>query len=160
MVLLQQIHDGVEVAHVLPDHESEVTRVYLLVVDNIVSDLVAGPLSIRGVRQDILNAREHCHWDGADVLKRDQICLSLATNDVIEVIRIDLEPVLFHVLGVVQDRLHARAVRLVAHIDSEPVIVVKFRVLIHEQLGDKLAEGGDIRAEKLGDATCEPVGAE
>ena len=49
VVLLDQIHHGVEVAHVLSDHESEVTRMNLLVVDNVVANLVAGPLSIRSV---------------------------------------------------------------------------------------------------------------
>ena len=95
MVLLNQVHHGVEVAHVFADHEGEMTSVDLLVVDNVVTDLVAGPLSISGVRQDVLNASEHGDGHSADILKWDQVGLPLAANDVIVVVSIHLESVLF-----------------------------------------------------------------
>ena len=148
MVLLKQVHHSVEVAHVFADHEGEVTGVDLLVVDNVVTDLVAGPLSISGVRQDVLNASEHGDGHSADILKWDQVGLPLAANDVIVVVSVHLETVLFQVLGVVQNRFDTGTVRLVAHVHGEPVIVIKLRVLVHKKFSDKLAELGDVSAEE------------
>ena len=139
MVLLNQVHHGVEVAHVFADHEGEMTSMDLLVVDNVVADLVAGPLSVSRVSQDVLDASEHCDGHSADVLQRDQVGLPLAANNIIVVVRVDLEPVLLQVLGVVEDGLETSAVWLVAHVHSEPVIVIELGVLVHEQLSDDLA---------------------
>ena len=160
MVLLQKSHDGVEVAHVFANHEGEMTGMDLLVMDDVVADLVAGPLSVRGVRQDVLDSSKHSDRHSADVLERDQVSLSLATNDVCVVFSIDLEAVLFHVLSVVQDSLDASAVGLVAHIDGKPVVVIELWVLVDEKFGDKLAERRNVRAEKLRDSTGEPIRAE
>ena len=160
MVLLNQVHHGVEVAHVFADHEGEMASVDLLIVDNVVADLVASPLSVSRVRQDVLDASEHGDRHSADVLQRDQVSLPLAANNVIVVVCVDLEPVLFQVLGVVEDGLETSAVWLVAHVHCEPVIVIELGVLVHEQLSDDLAELGDVSAEERRDATSEPVGTE
>ena len=160
MVLLNQVHHGVEVAHVFAYHEGEVTSVDLLVVDNVVTDLVAGPLSVSRVRQNIFDASENGDGHSADILQRDQVGLPLAANNVIVVVRVDLESVLFKVLVVVKDGLKARTVWLVAHVHSEPVIVIELGVLVHEQLSDDLAELGNVSAKERRDATGEPVGTE
>ena len=159
MILLEQVHDRVKVAHVFTHHESEVTGVDLLIMDDVVADLVSGPLGIRSVSQDVLDTGEHGNWHGVDVLERNEVCLALPSNDVIEVVRPDLEAILFQVLRVVQDRFNACAVGLVAHIHSKSVIVIEFRVLVDEKFGNELAEGRDIRAKKLRNTTSEPVSA-
>lgn len=144
MVLLEQVHDSVEVAHVFADHKGKVTGMDLLVVDNIVADLVASPLGIRGIRQNILDAREDSHGHSVDVLERDQVSLALAANDIRVVVSEDLEAVLFQILSVVKDGLDAGAVRLMAHIDGESVIVIELGVLVDEKLSNELAELGDV----------------
>ena len=160
MVLLEQVHHSVEVAHVLADHKGQVTGMDLLVMDNIVADLVASPLSIRGVRQNVLDSREDSHGDRVDVLERNQVSLALAADDIRIVVSEDLEAVLLQVLSVVEDGLYAGAVRLMAHIDGKSVIIVELRVLVDEKFGNELAELGDVRAEELGDTAGEPVSAE
>ena len=160
MVLLQKAHDGVEVAHVFADHEGEVTGMDLLVMDDVVADLVAGPLSVRGVSQDVLDTSKHSDRHSADVLERDQVGLSLATDDVCVVVSIDLEAILFHILSVVQNGLDTGAVWLVAHVDGKPVIVIELWVLVDEKFGDELAERWDVGAEELSDSLGEPVRAE
>ena len=160
MVLLQKAHDGVEVAHVFADHEGEVTGMDLLVMDDVVADLVAGPLSVRGVRQDVLDTSKHSDRHSADVLEGDQVGLSLATDDVCVVVSIDLEAILFHILSVVQDSLDAGTVGLVAHVDGKPVIVIELWVLVDEKFGDELAERWDVGAEQLSNSLGEPVRAE
>ena len=160
MVLLQKAHDGVEVAHVFADHESEVTGMDLLVMDDVVADLIAGPLSVRGVRQDVLDTSKHSDRHSADVLERDQVGLSLSTDDVCVVVSEDLEAILFHILSVVQDSLDAGAVGLVAHIDGKSVIVIELWVLVDEKFGNELAERWDVGAEELSDSLSEPVRAE
>ena len=160
MVLLEQVHHSIEVAHVLADHKRKVTGMDLLVMDNIIADLVASPLSIRGIRQNILDAGEDSDRHRVDVLERDQVSLTLASDDIRVVVSKHLEAVLFQVLSVVKDGLDTGAIRLVAHIDGKAVIVVELWVLVDEKLSNEFAEFGDVRAEELGDAAGEPVSSE
>ena len=46
------------------------------------------------------------------------------------------------------------------HVDSKPIIVIKFGVMVHEQHSDQFTEDWDVRAEKLRDGGGEPVGTE
>ena len=86
--------------------------------------------------------------------------MTLAANHVIVMVSVDLESILFQVLSVVQDCLDTGTIGLVAHVNGESVIVIKFWVLIDEKLSDKLAEFGNVSAEELGDSTGEPVSPE
>lgn len=103
MVLLQQVHHSVEVAHILADHECEVTGMDLLVIDNIVTDLVPSPLRISEISENVLDSCEHSHRHSTDVLKRDQVSLLLLTvlEDVRVVVGPDLEAVFSQVLCIV-----------------------------------------------------------
>ena len=59
-----------------------------------------------------------------------------------------------------QDGFDRGSVGFVAHVDSEAVIVIELWMLVDEELGDQLAECGNIGAEERTDTRSEPVGAE
>ena len=79
-------------------------------------------------------------------------------NEISVVVREHLETVLLHVLRVVKDGLDGGTIRLVTHVDSEPIVVVQVRVCVHEKLRNQLTEDGNVGAEELGDCRGEPVG--
>ena len=81
-------------------------------------------------------------------------------NEISVVVREHLETVLLHVLSVVKDGLDGGTIRLVTHVDSEPIVVVQVRVCVHEKLRNQLTEDGNVGAEELGDCRGEPVGTE
>ena len=146
MVLLEQIHHGVEVGHVLANHESEMTSMDLLVMDNIVANLVPGPLGIGGVGQDVLDTCEDSDGDSVDVLERDQVCrpLLVGVDQICVVVREDLESILLQVLRVVQNGLNTGTIWLVTHVNSKSCIVIKFGVLVNEELSNQFAGCWDI----------------
>ena len=143
LVLLEQAHDSLsEVGHVLADHEGEMASQDFLVVNDVVTDLVASPLAVFQVSQNVGSAREHRNWDSLDVLERDQVRLPLlfAMDQVGVVVCPNLEAVFLDILSVVQDRFDRRSIRLVAHIDRKSVIVIKGRIVGHEQRHEQLAK--------------------
>lgn len=138
LVLLEQAHDRLcEVGHIFADHESEMASEDFLVMNDVVADLVTSPLAVRQVSQNVSSAREHSNW-GLDVLKGDQVSLTLlfAMDQVGVVVCPDLEAVFLDVLSVVQDRLNGRSVRLMAHIDSKSIVVIKGGIVRDEQRHD------------------------
>ena len=98
-----------------------------------------------------MEASEHGNRDSGDVLKRNEISLSLSSNDVGVVIREDLEAVLPHVLSVVENRLDGSTIWLVAHVDGKAVIVIKLGVVVDEEASDSLTRDGEVGAEESAD---------
>ena len=140
VVLLQKAHNSIEVAHIFANHKCKVTSMDLFVVNYVVSDLVASPLSVGCVGQDIFNSSKYSDGHSADILEWDQVSLPLTANEISVVVGKDLEAVFFQILSIVQNSLDTGTVGLMAHIDGESVIVIQFWVLVDEKLGDKLAE--------------------
>ena len=68
LVLVELAHNSVrEPGHVFADHEREVATLDELVVDDSISDLFAGPLSVHSISQDV--GLSHVHSSGnVDVL--------------------------------------------------------------------------------------------
>ena len=133
----------------------------LLVVNNVVANAITGPLSISRVGQDVLNSCKNCHRNRRYVLERNKVGVSLLVTgeNVGVLVWENLESVLLHVLGVVEDGFDRGTVGLVAHVDCEAVIVVKFRVLVNKELGNQFAQNRDVAAEKRTDGWGEPIGS-
>ena len=101
MVIREQAHDRVgEVAHILGNCESEMTGFDLLVVDDILSNCVAGLACIARITDRVLLASKHGDRD-RDVFKRNEVGLALGLAPVVVSIRPDLESVFLKILSVV-----------------------------------------------------------
>jgi len=151
VVLCEQAHDtNGEVCHIFANHEGEVAGVDFLVVDDVVANLVTSPSGVGEVGQDVDVAGIHGHGHIGDVLKsvESRGPLLVSVEQVLVVVGVDLEAVLLQVLGVVKDGFDGSTVGLVAHVNSEPIVVVKLGVGGDEKRRKQLTEDWDVATEQ------------
>jgi hypothetical protein len=131
-----------EECHVFSNQESEVTTFNLRVVHDGVSDGVASPVYICLVSQLVTLSTEECNWNFSNSLDGDQVSVSILTNwdDLVVRVRILLESVFSHVLGIVKNTLSGGTVGLVVHVHLKSVFIIVHRVSIRDHLLDERAE--------------------
>jgi len=83
----------------------------------------------------------------------------MAPEKILIVIGEDLEATFFEVLGVVHYVFQRCSVWRMACVDSEAVVIIDLRMVIHEKGEKRLAELWNMNAEKVGNTFVEPVRA-
>jgi len=117
----------------------------LLVMDELgasLFDLVSGPLCVGWITEVIGSTYEHSHRDVRHRRQIDKWWLILVVLLLVEFFGtpiVKLELLAFDYLSVVEEALHASTSWEVAHVDLEPLGVIKLWVLCDEESLCKLA---------------------
>lgn len=109
---------------------------------NSVSYCVPGPVSVYLVGQFVSFSSEESDWHLSNGVYGDQIGVFVLSNrhDLVVRVRVFLESIFSHVLGVVENTLGRSTVGLVVHVYLESVFVVVDRVSVCDHFLDERAE--------------------
>ena len=135
---MDQIHDIIEVRHVFGNHESRVTSVYFLVVDEGISsllDLVTSPVAVCGVTEVIFGSYKHSGGKLGDLSQinfwRSILPVFLLISFSAPVVKLEL--LSMHKLSIVDKTLYTGTSREMRHIHTKSVWVIKWRILSDQE---------------------------